>query len=357
MTRFTFSIITTLVLLVAAPGCDIGYFAHLAVGELASLSSTMPIEAALQDTRLSEEQRAKLDLTQSVRQFGIDTVGLFAGSAYTVFEMNGSEPAAFVLSASAKDSLTPYYWTFPLIGRSEVKGYFDEDYARREGEQLLAQGYDVFLGRADGFSTLGILPDPVRESNLEMDEIDLAELLLHEMTHSTVIKLSDVDFIESVATFVGRTAAQAWIEHTFGVDSAEAIAAGIRFSDKEVIDEYVNATFQHMSTYYAEAAARGEPPEVIIAGRQAEFEALRASFETDYLPRIADQERWGAVGQVPLDNATLLAGIRYQASLSDYAAVLEKVGGSFPDAIHVFKEAAGVPDSRQFLREWVQQQP
>ena len=94
-------------------GCQIDYFAHLVVGELVSLGSTVPIAEALNDSRLTEEELVKLELTQQVRQFGIDRIGLFVGEAYTLFEANGSEPAAYVLSASARDSFTPYWWDFP----------------------------------------------------------------------------------------------------------------------------------------------------------------------------------------------------------------------------------------------------
>lgn len=339
--------------LLLAPGCQIGYFAHLVAGELGSLCNTMPIAEALNDPQLTEEERAKLHLTQQVRQFGIERIGLFAGEAYTLFEANGTEPAAYVLSASAKDSLTPFRWDFPFIGASEAKGFFCREMGQREADHLAALGYDVHYGQAHGFSTLGLLPDPVRQSNLQMDEIDLAELLLHEMTHSTVFKTSDMDFNESLATFVGRAAAQAWLDETYGRDSAQAAAARDRFADKAIIDEYVNDLFAEMTQYYQEAASRGEASDDIIAGRQARFDAASARFATQYLPRLTDPERWSFVGDMELDNAKLLVAIRYQGSLSDYRAVLEELGGSFPDAFVVFSEAAARPDSREFLRNWV----
>ena len=334
-------------------GCQADYYAHLALGEFASLLSTISVADALDDPRLSKEEQARLALTQQVRQFGIERIDLFAGEAYTVFEVNGSEPAAYVLSASAMDSLTSYQWDFPFIGPSEAKGFFCQEMGQREADILTAQGYDVYYGQADGFSTLGLFPDPVRQSNLQMDDIDLAELILHEMTHSTVFKPSDMDFSESLATFVGRSAAQAWFDETYGSDSAQAAAARDRFADKVIIDEYVNGLFAQMTQYYEEAAARGESGETIVAGRQELFDAAAAGFAADYLPRLTDPERWRGVGGMELNNAKLLTAIRYQGTLSDYQAVLENVGGSFPDAIAVFSEAAARPDSREFLRNWV----
>ncbi|HVP10766.1 MAG TPA: aminopeptidase [Phycisphaerae bacterium] len=335
-------------------GCEVDYFAQLVGGELATLGQAMPISQALTDSRLTDDERTKLLLTQDVRQFGIDNIGLTGANSFTTFIWDGAGPAAYVLSASAKDSLTPYEWSFPLLGNWEAKGFFDLAMAQRQAQQLMDQGYDVFLGEASGFSTLGILPDPLRQSNLDAsDEIDLAELILHEMTHSTVIKPSDTDFSESLATFIGRRAALAWFNERFGADSSPALAARDRFTDEGIIDEFINDLVARMRAYYADAAAQGMSRDAVIAGRQVEFDAAKARYETEYRPRLADQARWGTIGEADFNNAMLLTAIRYQGSLSDYQAVLDKVGGSFRDAIAVFQQAAAADDSMGFLRDWV----
>ncbi len=347
-------VLITLLLLPA--GCESEYFLLLAAGELASLGNTVPVSEAIEDTRLTDDERAELVLTQEVRQYGIDQIGLFAGDAYTLFEWNGTEPAGYALAASEKDSLTSYAWNLPFIGRTEVRFYFDEWLARREAERLSALDLDVFLGKADGFSTLGFFPDPVRQSNLaSMDEFDLAELIMHEMVHSTVYKPTDANFNESLATYVGRAAALSWFEHKFGVGSDIALAARDRFSDKAIIDDFVNDLYARMKKYYEDAAARGETRDQIIAGREAEFDAARARYITDFHPRLTDQERWAVIGEARFENATVLAGFRYQASLSEYEAVLDKLGGDFPAALAVFSEAATHEDSRGYLRTWVQE--
>jgi hypothetical protein len=53
-----------------------------------------------------------------------------------------------------------------------------------------------------------------------------------------------------------------------------------------------------------------------------------------------------------LNNARLLVAVRYQGSLSDYQAVLDKLDGRLSDALAVYAEAAARTDSREFLRAW-----
>lgn len=341
-------------LLLGPAGCDVEYLTHIAFGQLGVLTSIVPVSQALADPNLSDLERARLALTQDVRRFGIDQVGLRGTDSYTVFHYNGQEPAAWIVVGSARDSLTPFLWDYPIIGQYSTRGFFDFAYAERVARDLEAQGYDALLGRAAGFSTLNVFPDPIRQSNLQMDEIELAELILHEMLHQTVFKLNDGNFNESMATFVGRTAAQSYFDLTYGPDSEPARAARIRYADKLVIDQYVTSMYNHMNDYYTQAAAAGIPRETIIAERDAQFEAVRLRYVTDFEPLLMDPDLWVVLRDTPVNNARLLASIVYQGNLSDYRAVYEKVGGDFRGLLAVLQEAANQEDSRAYLRAYVE---
>lgn len=333
-------------------GCDIDYLSHLAIGQLEMLARIQPIDAAVNDASLTDVERSRLALVRDVRQFGIETIGLRETDAYTMFDPNGTEPAAYVLTAADQDRLVPYAWTFPFVGVVNYKGFFDLERASREAAALRDAGYDVQLGLAAGFSTLGLLPDPVRQSNLSSDEIDLAELILHEMAHTTIYKPSDTDFNESMATFVGRASAQRFFDARHGAGSDEALAAAKRFEDKAVVDEFVARLFEDADAYYAAAHERGDDRGAIIAGREAVFAAALARYETDYEPRLSDPQRWAFLREWSLNNAVILGAVRYQGGLSDFADVLGAAGGDFPAALQVFSEAAARSDSRSYLRQW-----
>ncbi len=333
-------------------GCDIDYLAHLAIGQIEMLARIQPIDAAINDPSLTDVERSRLALVRDVRLFGIETIGLRETGAYTVFDPNGTEPAAYVLTAADRDRLAPYAWTFPFVGAVNYKGFFDPDRAALEALALRDAGYDVQLGRAAGFSTLGLLPDPVRQSNLGSDEIELAELILHEMAHTTIYKPSDTDFNESMATFVGRASALRFFIARHGAGSNEAVSASNRFEDKVVVDGFVARLYEDADAYYAAAHERGDDRETIIAGRQAVFASALASFETDYEPRLNNPQRWSFLRDWELNNAVILGAVRYQGVLSDFADVLDAAGGDFPAALQVFSEAAARSDSRSYLRQW-----
>lgn len=349
--RFVCRRLACLLLLLPA-GCEIEYFGHLVVGQLDVLSRLEPVDQAVNDPSLTDLEKSRLALTQHIRLFGIHRIGLRADDSYTVFDRSGPEPAAWILVASEKDSLTPFLWDYFIFGRYSTRGYFDEAYARRNADMLAEMGFDVFLGQAAGFSTLGFFADPIRQSNLQLDEIELAELILHEMLHSTVFKLSDGNFNESMATFVGRTAAQQFFDENFGPQSDLAAAARVRYHDKNIIDAYVQSIFARLDGYYAQAKARGDSRETILAERVAEFDAAKARYAEFFEPQLQDPDFWSFQHNVFFNNAFLLAAIPYQGALDDYQAVFDRVGGSWPDFLFVLNQSAQQEDSRAFLRDF-----
>ncbi|MBX3394558.1 MAG: aminopeptidase [Phycisphaerae bacterium] len=346
-------LISLTVCVAAATGCEVDYYAHLVFGQIESAARLQPINDAIGDPSLTQTERDRLVLVKNVRRFGIDVIGLAETDAYTVFDPNGTTPAAYVITASAKDRLAAYEWSFPFVGNAPYKGYFDLEMARTEARRLQDLDYDVQLGAAGGFSTLGILPDPVRQSNLAQDEIELAELILHEMLHSTIYKPGDADFNESLATFVGRAAAQRYFDTQFGENSAEAVAAALRFADKSVIDGFVVSLYDDAKAYYDAAATRNDDRATIIAGREEVFAASSAQYATEFEPRLNDPTRWEGLRTLTVNNATILSGVRYQSGLGIFADALAAAGGDFPTAIRVFSDAAGVPDSRNYIQNWI----
>jgi len=337
--------------LVAFSGCgiDLPYLLHLAGGVIVSYSHTKPIEQALADGSVTPEQAAKLQLVLALRTFAADRLGMNVGESYSLYEDNSGDAIAYALSASRRDRFEKYQWTFPIVGVFDTKGFFDLAAAQSEASALQQQGYDVFLGEVAGFSTLGILPDPIRASNLELSDISLSELLMHELTHNTIFKPNDTDFNESMATFVGRAAAQRYFDEIFGADSAEAVAASRYFADLAVIDSYVIEIYHRMLDYYAQPI----PSEEKITGREAAFAQLRQLFTDAYQPLLNDPQQFDYVRNIAQNNAVILAGIRYQAGLDLFEEVFNAVGRDFGPLLEVLRAAAGASDSRSYLRSWL----
>jgi predicted aminopeptidase len=181
---------------------DLAYYYMQAKGQLAILWNVTPVEEVLKSPTLSENMRTKLALVQEIKSFGEKELGLTPTQNYTTFFHQHGRPILWVLSASKPFKLESYTWWFPIVGRVGYKGFFVEEKGRFEMQKLKEKGYDTELGEVSAWSTLGWFKDPVLSSMLQKSEGELARLILHEMTHSTLYIESDAVFNENLATLL-----------------------------------------------------------------------------------------------------------------------------------------------------------
>lgn len=335
-------------LVLTLAGCgDISYFTSILQGELRLLSSVVPIEQALQDPTLSDEQQEKLAFVVRARDYAAGAVGLDVGSSYQTFANLGDDALAWNLSASRKDAFEPYIWNLPLVGPLPYLGFFTFEEAVAERDKLVEQGYDTLIYEVDAYSTLGVLPDPVTSALLRRDLPSLADTVMHELLHNTIFRTGDTTFNESMATFVGRTAGVEFLIAEFGPDSPEIQATRDGYEDQDRFQAFLQSLTRELQTLYAgDLTYDGK-----LAEREKVFEAARQRFARDVLPLMHNQPGYEPFTRLGFNNAYLLANVRYNNDQEVFAAVYEATGRSWPETLRHFRNAAGAPDPIAHLQQ------
>jgi len=198
------------------------YYGYVqAKGQLDIVFNARPVEEFLQDPNTPDSIISKLRLVEEVRNFAFDELGIEYSDNYTsMFDQKG-KPLMWVVSGSEPFALKPYMWGFPIVGTFPYKGFFDPDMAVAERDRLMDEGYDSGIRNAGGWSTLGWLDDPILSEMLKREEGQLAELIIHELTHFTLFVKDSVEFNENLASFVGKQGAIQFLKGKFGSDSEE----------------------------------------------------------------------------------------------------------------------------------------
>lgn len=127
----------------------------------------------------------------------------------------------WVVMASEPFRLKPKEWKFPVLGAVPYKGFFNEQRAFALRKELEKEGYDVIVRNPGGWSTLGWFTDPILSKMLSRSEGDLANLIIHEMSHATIFVKDSIDFNENLATFIGDRGAEKFLIHKYGAASVE----------------------------------------------------------------------------------------------------------------------------------------
>jgi predicted aminopeptidase len=327
-------------LVFSCSGCSPVYVAKAGWAEMKILTGRRPFDEVIADPETDEETRRKILLARQARSFAIHKLGLDAGDSYTSFTQLESDTLAWVLSAAYADRLESKTWWFPIVGRVPYRGYAGEDSARKAEEELREEGFDTYLRTTSAFSTLGWFADPLLSSVLRSDDVELVTTILHEIAHNHLFVPGYVRFNESFATFVGRRGAIRFFCGPEGTPQTPHCATAIRrMDDYNNFSSYLQTFVERLEGVYAADTLtfqeKMEAREAILA---QDREAFAEAIEAGYANLIA-----GFINR-PVNNAIILARVRYFHRLRAFSRLLEDHEGDLSLAVAFLKDRVDTVD-------------
>jgi predicted aminopeptidase len=309
--------------------CDIGYYGHLVQGQGKIFWARTSVADYTSTTAISPDLRAQFDLADSILVFA-KTMGLNTGDSYQSFYDTKGEPISWNISASSPTSFTPYLWHFPLVGALPYKGFFSRQRAERAYQELVDDGYDAILRPVSAYSTLGYFSDPLLSTMLDAPPDELANLILHELTHSTIFAEDNTDFNESLATFVGQKGSLLFLAHHFGPHTKHIVAAEHKRADAERFRDYMTSVVAALDSLYTQDLSKPE----ILAKREQIF----AQAQEDFQPTLAyyHNPNYNFFLKWTINNARLLSYRRYNSRLYLFEAIYQQRQESMGEALAVF---------------------
>lgn len=208
-------------LLIVLNGSLLSYAVHLGWGQFKIIYCAKPVSYWMENKNFPDSLKNKLKLIEDIRRFGIDSLGLKDSDNYKkLYNQEGQEIMWTVQACEAFD-LKPVQWHFPVAGDMPYKGFFEKKKALSEAKNWEEKGFDVSIQNPAGWSTLGWFSDPILSNMLLTNEGDLANLILHEMVHSTIFIANKTEWNENLASFLGDSAAYLFLNYKFGKNSKE----------------------------------------------------------------------------------------------------------------------------------------
>lgn len=330
----------------ALGGCEIDYLARGAYQEARLLWHRRPISQELAKGDLAPDVRAKLEMVLQVRDFARDRLGLNVGGAYSTITPVDQRAVTWVVMAAPKDSLVPYTWWFPIVGRVPYRGYFSADAARAEAAQMEAQGFDTMVRSAVAFSSLGFFNDPLLSNLLGLDRVTLAGVIIHELFHRTYFLASDVMFDESAASYVGSRGAVEFFAATEGAHAPDTVRAREVFASDLKFADFLLGEEARLLKLYGSGLSRDE----ILKQRVPLFNRIQADYSR-LKPSLSGLERFDLDKQ-PLNNAVLINYRLYFHHLDDFAALERLHHGDLNATIKAIIELAKSNPNDPFYAIW-----
>ncbi len=297
------------------------YYGHLAKGQWQVLHARQPIAPMLEDPAVDAGLRQRLALALEARRFASAELALPDNRSYRLYADIQRPYVVWNLFVTPELSLTPELHCFPIAGCVAYRGFYSQSRARGAAALYKLQGFDTYLGGVEAYSTLGWFDDPILNTMLRWSDERLVAVIFHELAHQQLYVANDTAFNESFATFVEREGLRQW-RAARGL--APADPQGER--QREQFIALVLASRERLAQLYASSL----PEERKRAGKEAEFERLRAEY------RALREREWGGVGRydvwinAPLNNAKLLPFGLYDRWVDAFARLFEQAEGDWP---------------------------
>ncbi|MFL5582771.1 MAG: aminopeptidase [Gemmatimonadaceae bacterium] len=349
------SIVLLVTFLLTPTGC---YLSRAGWEEARILARRRDIGALVADTTATDAAtRQKLAVVLAARRFARDSLGLRVKESFTQFSQLDRDTLVLVLSAAYRDRLRLHTWWFPIVGSVPYKGWFDFEEAKRQARDFEQRGYDVHLRPASAFSTLGFFNDPLLSTTLDLDSLELANTVIHEVTHNTYYAPGQAVFNESFANFVGSRGAAEFYRSRG--DEGAAAEIDVRWEDEKLLGAFWTGLYHTLDSAFDARPGDGAAAKAArLAVRDSLYRDARTRLVRDLAPRLRTVSA-RALERVRIDNAALMARRIYLTELELFDEVWRREGRSTRRAVgRVIELAKAEPkDPYAALRRWLGPSP
>ena len=311
-------------------GC---YLLQSAQGHLSLMAKREPISEVIDSPGTSPSLRAQLVSVTSIRDFASRELNLPDNGSYRMYADVGRPYVVWNVVAAPEFSVDPKQSCYPVVGCVAYRGYFVEKRARRYAAQLRMRGFDVVVGGVAAYSTLGHFDDPILSTMTGWNDVELASIVFHELTHQLLYVANDASFNEALATTVEEEGVRRWLKQQ---GRQQDLEQHLLEQERYVkVIELLNATRAELREVYSS----GLPAEQMRARKVETLAGMKQAY-------AQLKARWG--GRAPFDawfggeinNAHLASIATYYTCVPGFQRELAAVGGDLPAFYRRVRELA-----------------
>lgn len=353
--QFTLGLMLTLLLGACA---DTRYYWQSVTGHVQLMQLARPIDDWLADDTGPPALKNRLMLAQEIRRFAVLTLGLPDNASYHSYADLQRRHVVWNVVAAPEFSLTLKTWCFPVAGCVGYRGYFSEDDANAEANDLRAQGLEAGVYGVVAYSTLGWMNwlggDPLLNTFIHYPQGELARMLFHELAHQVIYVSDDSMFNESFATAVERLGGAKWLQQVASPESRADYA--VFDARRQQFRALTRTTRQNLDQIYKEnhpvalvKQVQNAMKTIAMREFQDRYAALKASWGG-----FSGYDHWAAQA----NNATFGAQATYDELVPGFEALFNREGqnwGRFYDAV---RQLAKKPaqERQNLLKQWALEQ-
>tara|TARA_R110002072_G_scaffold64203_1_gene159046 strand:+ start:19550 stop:20530 length:981 start_codon:yes stop_codon:yes gene_type:complete len=123
-----------------------------------------------------------------------------------------NKAVTYLVIASPFNEIKPKKECFLFMGCFPYLGFFDESDAKEHAQDLVKEDWVTYIRPVYAYSTLGYFDDNILSSFFYYNDIDLAELVFHELFHTIFFVKDDIELNENMANYFGKQMSYEYFE-------------------------------------------------------------------------------------------------------------------------------------------------
>jgi predicted aminopeptidase len=322
---------------------DGAYLLQVAKGQWSLMSSAESIDDILTQDSERHDLREQLSKVVTLREFAVSSLDLPDNGSYHKYADLERPYAVWNLVVAPELSLKLNEWCFPVAGCVTYRGYFDEQEAQTTAQIYSDQGFDVDVYGVEAYSTLNWFDDPVLNTFLDNDEIQLAGLLFHEMSHQVFYVQDDTVFNESFAKTVELEGLRRWFDNS---DSEELWQECLQREKRSVdFHKFLAKVRSDLKQVYAsdlENDQKRSAKEQILHAAVDDYESLKERWDG-----YAGYDLWIQSG---LNNARLSSAASYYELVPAFQTLLLQSGNDLEKFYVEVKKLGALPKDQRLVK-------
>ncbi len=193
--------------------CQLGYLTEQGIGQVRLQMSGKKNEEILNNPKISPSIKRKILLIEEYKKFFYYYFDQKATSIYTKTTILNNKAVSYLVIASPHTEIKAHEFKFPIMGSFPYIGFFNLDSAKSFAKDLQEdENLVTWIRPVYAYSTLGYLEDRILSSFFHYDEVELAELVFHELFHTIFFIKDEVDLNENLANLYGKELLQEYFQ-------------------------------------------------------------------------------------------------------------------------------------------------
>ena len=195
-----------LILSLLLTGCaKLGYLTEQGIGQVRLQMSGKKNDEVLSNPNISPSFKRKILLVEEYKKFFYYYFGQEASNIYSKTTFLENKAVTYLVVASSHTEIKAHEFEFPIMGSFPYLGFFKLDSAKAFAQELQEDEKLVtWIRPVYAYSTLGYLEDRILSSFFEYDDVELGELVFHELFHKIFFIKDEVDINENLANIYGK---------------------------------------------------------------------------------------------------------------------------------------------------------